>query len=91
MAPIGTTSATDRFPQQWGNRAKTLRSTKQKPPLPMKRKNRQPKKQVTQKYNLTTFTDESLKKIVESSSSPAMVEAARTVLRNRNVPYPTPR
>lgn len=40
---------------------------------------------------LTTFTDESLKKIVETSSSPAMVEAARTVLRNRNVPYPTPR
>lgn len=35
MAPIGTTSATDRFPQQWGNRAKTLRSTKQKPPLQM--------------------------------------------------------
>lgn len=52
---------------------------------------KKPKKQVTQKYNLTTFTDESLKKIVESSSSPAMVEAARTVLRNRNVPYPTPR
>lgn len=52
---------------------------------------RQPKKQVTQRYNLATFTDQSLKVIIEKSTSPAMVEAAKEVLINRNVPYPTPR
>lgn len=51
---------------------------------------RQPKKQVTQRYNLKTFTDQSLKVIIEKSGNQAMVEAAKEVLRNRNVPYPTP-
>lgn len=41
--------------------------------------------------NLKTFTEESLRVIIEKSTSPAMVEAAKAVLRNRNVPYPTPR
>lgn len=42
----------------------------------------------TQVYNLATFSDESLRVIIEKSSSPAMVEAAKAVLSKRRVPYP---
>jgi hypothetical protein len=43
----------------------------------------------TQVYNLATFSDESLRTIIEKSSSPAMVEAARAVMDKRKVPFPS--
>jgi hypothetical protein len=38
--------------------------------------------------HLSTFSDESLRVIIEKSSSPAMVEAAKAVMDKRRVPFP---
>lgn len=47
------------------------------------------KKKITSlKHNLSTFSDISLKTLIDKSSSPAIVEAAKKVLSSRNVPYP---
>jgi hypothetical protein len=49
-------------------------------------KKRPPKKQFTQRYNLTTFSDESLKVLAEKSTSPTMAEEARKILKLRDTP-----